>query len=128
MSEVVIYKKKYPQKTVDELLNAALSPVAAPKIIAATPISERRDKTELFIRTATDISARFELDLTVLCHDFCIEAVFSFDSAVNMRCLKPMFEFADDFSFFTDIYDRDITVSLQYYTHEVRTNGEITAP
>ena len=128
MADVVIYKKTYPPKPLSELVSAQSDLSPAPKAVTATPIPHRKENCQHFIRTAIDVSEQFELDLTVVCHDFCIEVVFSFDCAVNMRCLKPLFEFADDFSFFTDIYDRDITVSLQYYTHEVRTNGEITAP
>lgn len=115
MAATVIYKKKYP---LFEDIGSFLAKTTD-KCFSSTPIREKQEGSADFIRTAIGLSEQHKLDITILCHNNYVEAVISFDCGGSMGQLKELFACADDFSFFTDIFDRDVTISFYYHTHEL---------
>lgn len=129
MATTTLYKKQFPQDdSIEDLLKQSFEDNPVRQDITCVPIPDRQQGCVEFIQTAISLSEQHRLDITVLHHNAYIEAVISFDSGQKMKYLKNLFKLADDYSFFAHLYDRDITMSLYYYTHELRLSGEVIAP
>lgn len=143
MNDEVIYEKKYPRTDLmKELVQAEVDGADEPdqpnpsfdeimqKICANTTyvlMPERTKASEEFVRAAIEVSERYELDTKITRHLDHISVDYSFDCGGGMRDINRVFGMADQFSFFKDIFGRDITVSLDFFTHAVVRNGRATA-
>lgn len=141
MSEV-IYEKKYPTaieelekirkehktdeqddiKPFDEFMRDIA--VSTTRILLPRRIKGARQ----FIAKAIKLSELYELDIEITKHDDSVSVDLSFDSAGCMGFLKSLVSTADDISFFAGIRGREITMSLDYYTHAVERNGRVVVP
>lgn len=143
MDTEVIYKKKYKHKdilTVAEYTLKAIPYTQKEKhafkgyydmlqsSIELVPIPERKRKCKKFICLAIATSKVYEIDTVIACHNSHISVDLSFDCGGGMKYLKALLAFADDYSFFTGINDREITICLDYYTHYVYKSGKRVAP
>lgn len=145
MSEEVIYEKKYPRiGSMEELEQVlALDTVDEPeqpspsfdeimqKIYANTTyvvMPERTKAREEFVRAAIEIAERYELDTKITRHADHISVDYSFNCGGGMREINRVFAMADQFSFFKDIFGRDITVSMDFFSPAVVRNGRVVAP
>lgn len=144
LNEEVIYEKKYPrtdpmEEWVMEMANKA-DKSQKPRqsfdeflkqIYENTtyiPLPERIKAGEEFIRAAIDLCELYELNTIISRYYDHITVKYSFDCGGGMREMNRVFGMADRFSFFQNIFDRDITISLEFYTHRVIRNGRILAP
>lgn len=144
MSEEVIYEKRYPhidpmeewsQVEIDgadesEQPNPTFDEIMQ-KIYGDTTyvlMPERTKASEEFVRAAIEVAELYELDTKITRHVDHICVDYSFDCGGGMRDINRVFGMADQFSFFKDIFGRDITVSLDFFTHAVVRNGRIVAP
>lgn len=81
-----------------------------------------------FISKAIDLSVLYEVDIEITKHDSFVTADLSFDSAGCMGFLISLVSMADDICFFAGIRGREITMSLDYYTHAEVRNGRVVVP
>jgi len=93
-----------------------------------TPIPGRDENAALFIHLAIEAAELYQLDTVITRHESRISVDYSFDCGGCMKYVLPVFKLADECSFFTGIFGREITVSLEYYTHYVCKNGKVIAP
>lgn len=144
MSVEIIYEKKYPRiDPMEEMKQIELemadeSEEPAPsfeevmqKIQANTTyvlMPERLIASEEFIRSAIEVSELYELDTRIVRHLDHVSVDYSFDCCGDLRDINQVFGMADRFSFFKDIFGRDITISLDFFTHAVVRNGRVVAP
>ena len=144
MSKEIIYEKKYPRiDPMVELKNSTQERVDDPKEPIPTfeeimkkiqtnttyvLMPERIKGSEEFIQTAIEISKLYELDTRIERRFDHISVIYSFDCCGGLRYINQVFKMADQFSFFTDIHDRDITISFDYFTHASVRNGRIVSP
>jgi len=144
MNKEIIYEKKYPRiDPMEELKNCTQEIDDEPKgpiptfeeimqkIQANTTyvlMPERIKDSEEFIRTAIEISKLYELDTRIERRFDHISVTYSFDCCGGLRYINQVFKMADQFSFFTNINGRDITISLDYFTHASVRNGRIVSP
>ncbi|MBE6932229.1 MAG: hypothetical protein E7464_02450 [Ruminococcaceae bacterium] len=131
MKVEIIYEKKYPHDDLS-LLNEQIEPndtdtleyKSFAELIESiqantvyTLIPERVRTSKEFIHAAIKISEQFELDIRIERHIDRISVRYSFDCCGCLRGINRVFGMADQFYFFTDIYDHDITVVLDFFTH-----------
>ena len=144
MSVEVIYEKNYPRvDLMEELVRKELEVAGEPeqpiltfhemmeKIYANTTyvlMPERIKSSEEFIQTAIEVSELYELNTKITRHVDHICVNYSFNCGGGMRYINRVFGMADQFSFFKDISGRDITISMDYFTHTVVRNGRVVAP
>lgn len=143
MDTGVVYERKYPKVDAEalyrEMEEQASDETGQPstfneimaKIYSNTAyviMPQREQECEAFIEVAIEVSELYEIDCKITNHFDHVTVNYSFDCAGNMRELKRVFSLADDYSFFAGIYDRDITVCLDYYTHAVVRNGRVIFP
>lgn len=144
MSKETIYEKTYPRiDAVKGMLQieqemAGKSNEPAPsfeeimqKILTNTTyvvMPERIKNSEKFIQMAIEVSELYELDTRIDRHFDHISVTYSFDCGGGLQEINRVFGMADQFSFFTNIHGRDITVSLDYFTHATVRNGRIVSP
>ena len=83
---------------------------------------------EKFIKTAIGVSELYHLDLKLTRHSSHICATLSFDDGGGMTALKPLLALGDDYAFFTNIYGKHNTISIDYYTHAVYRHDRLLAP
>lgn len=98
--------------------------------IVNTPIAEIEKKKATFINAAKIISSENLVDIEILESPDSIEVIFSFDNGKIFSDLKTVSGFADEISFFRDMTDKDISVSLVMYTHiqYTKSGRRITPP
>lgn len=144
MSGEIIYEKKYPcidpvkkMEQIDQKLSKEPKKVIPPyqkmlrKIQVDTTyvlMPERIKASEEFIRTAIEVSKLYELDTRIERHLDHISVYYSFDCGGCLRDINRVFGMADQASFFRDVHGRDITVSLDFFTHATFRNGKIMFP
>ena len=144
MSKEIIYEKRYPRidltaamkEIEEEKVEAPNEPVPSfdeimQKIALNTTLvlmPERIKASEEFIRIAKEVSELYELDTRIERHFDHISVTYSFDCGGGMSYINQVFGMADQFSFFTNIYGRDITISLDYFTHASLRNGRVVSP
>lgn len=140
----IIYEKKYPHiDLMAELAHAEAKESRETEMHMATfdemmektyanttyiLIPERIESSKKFIQTAIEVSALYKLDIRIERHVDHISVDYSFHCGGGMREINRVFGMADQFSFFKDIFGRDITISMDYFTHAVVRNGRIVAP
>lgn len=144
MSKEIIYEKKYPRIDLMEVMKQ-IEPEKVDEPKEPTPsfeeimqkiavntthvlMPERIKASEEFIRLAKEVSELYELDTRIERHFDHISVTYSFDCGGGMSYLNQVFGMADQFSFFTNIHGRDITISLDYFTHAVLRNGRVVSP
>lgn len=143
-SHEIIYYKKYPKLNMSEVLldteeisvsksvdNYPSFEDVLQKISAATKLVRlpgREKQSQQFIETAIKLSHSYQLDTLIVRNNSHVTAEISFDGGLSMHMFKEIFVLADDFSFYTNIEDRDITISIDCYTHAVVRNGRIVMP
>lgn len=91
-------------------------------------LPERALGAVYFKKAAIGVSELYELDLKLVERDSHISATLSFDCGGSMSALHPLLALGDDYSFFKDIFDRDITICVDYYTHAEFRKGRKKAP
>lgn len=144
MSAEIIYEKKYPRiDMIEELMqidaetmDESVEPTPTfeemiQKIQSNTTyvlMPERIKASEKFIQTAIEVSELYELDTKIERHFDRISVTYSFDCCGGLCYINRVFGMADQFSFFKDIYGRDITISLDFFTHASLRNGRIVTP
>ena len=143
MNSRVIYKKRYPRVDYSAIGRSASHLDVTPgeskqtfeefyqKILDSEtliPIPERQNKWKRFVTIAVDVSKIYDLDTVITRYDSLVSVNYSFDGGSRMKYLKPVLALADDYSFYTGVNDRDITISLDYYTHSVCRNGKVIMP
>lgn len=100
----------------------------APRDTVCIPLPDRLRASKTFIRTAVEVSELYELDTRIERHNSHLSVSYSFDCCGALRDIRRIFAMADEFAFFRGICGRDITVSMDYYTHAVVYRGRILAP
>ncbi len=142
MNGEIIYEKKYehiPPMSEEEVMELTNGEEPLPgsfdewykKLMAETsyvPIKERITGSKEFVRTAIDVSQRHHIDTTIKRHAHHISAIYSFDCRAGMTHLQRVFGMADEFAFFKDVNDYDLTISMFYYTHAIIRKGHVVAP
>ena len=144
VSVEVIYEKKYLHiDSVDEMKQIGLEIADEPeerlssfeemmeKICINTTyvlMPERVRASREFVRAAIEISKLYELDTRIERRLDHISVNYSFDCGGGLRDINRLFGMADQVSFFKNINGRDITISLDFYTHAVVRNGRIASP
>ena len=144
MNKETIYEKTYPRidavkemlQIEQEMADESNEPVPSfeeimQKIQANTTyvvMPERIKNSEKFIQMAIEVSELYELDTRIDRHFDHISVTYSFDCGGGLQEINRVFGMADQFSFFTNIHGRDITVSLDYFTHATVRNGRIVSP
>lgn len=144
MSAEVLYEKRYPRTDLvvdyDQVeTDKAVAPNESnhsfeemlKRFYADTTyvlIPDRVKASEDFVRVAIEVSELYELDTKITRHLDHISVDYSFDCGGGMRDINHVFGMADQFSFFKNINGRDITVSLDFFTHAVVRNGRVVAP
>ena len=144
MESEVIFEKKYPR--VDYLAQCELAKAEIAENpnkeklshdeimeriyggLTYTLIPERIKKSEKFIREAIKISRLYELDIKILQHIDHISVDLSFDCGGAIHYINRLFGMADQFFFFKDLHDRDLTICLDFYTHTATKDGRIFSP
>ena len=126
MNEHVIYKKQYPDTVPDEIKAEAadtsdmpsweefIQKARAKHLQKSSP--ERIARSKEFIDAAIEIAELYELDLEIVQKPTSISADFSFDSGASMGFLKELISMADDIHFFSQIRNREITMSIVFNT------------
>ena len=144
MSVEIIYEKTYPHIDFAEALKEAdaleVEEVKEPppsfnevlkKIYANTAyilMPERIKACEDFIKVAIEVSETYEIDTRIERRLDHVSVDYSFDCGGGMHDIGKVFGMADQFSFFKDINGRDITISMDFFTHAVVRNGRIVNP
>ena len=105
--------KPEPVKTFDEFYQELMEN----RTLVALP--EKIEKQEDFIKLAIETSELYELDTVISREDSHITVNYSFDCGGDMAFLIPVFRLADNVSFFTGVFGFEITISLDYFTHDV---------
>ncbi len=123
----VIYEKTYPpiewEKAVIQSGNCQPVPAfdAFYEKIMEVPevclIPERIASSKIFIETAIEISVLYQLDTKIIRHYNRITVDYSFYCGGGMTYIGQVLGMADEFAFFTGIRGKDITISMDYYTH-----------
>ncbi len=144
MNSKIIYEKKYPPleiPTIEEIkeqnatadekterlsFEEIIEKVYKDMIYVLVP--ERAARAKSFIHQAIAVSELYEIDVKIEQHLSHISATFSFDCGMGMKHLLDVAKMADDVSFFTKIYGRDIVMSLDFFTHLEYRNGRQVRP
>ncbi len=140
MNAEIIYEKKYPAHEILEE-RAASEPAVPPtkplvsleQILQALknttyiPIPERIAASKKFIQTVIEVTEFCEMDTKIVRHDGQITATISFDCGGSMRDIRRIFAMVDEFAFFRNIDGHDITISMDFYTHQIIRNGRIVS-
>ena len=146
LEEEVIYEKTYPREDIDEL-HAKLSKevnvqdrdekkrMTFDEImeeiyegVEYELLPERAKSAEIFVELAKRISEIYELDVKIVKHYSHISVDFCFSSSGCMGFLKHIIRFADDISFFANIKEYEIVMSLDHYTHAETRHGRRIHP
>lgn len=144
--EEVIYEKTYPREDIAEL-HAALSEevddqdreekqrMTFEEIIEEIyegveyePLPERAKSAEFFVELAKRISEIYKLDVKITRRHSHISVDYFFNSSGCMGFLKHIMRFADDISFFANINEYDIVMSIDHYTHAETRHGRRIHP
>ena len=136
MNAEILYQRNYPRESLPKMphIKSKIQPNFSDflkRIEISTelhPLPERIARREEFISCSIDASEIYGLDILVKQYDSHISVNYTFPCGGNMKYLKPVFTFADSFSFFIDAKTQELTVVLDYYTHSVTRNGRIIAP
>ena len=142
MSINVIYEKQYPnvdpsigfdkEKIPDKIKKRTPPLHELVKNIRANTtyiiIPERIKASEKFIQYAIKISEIYRLDTKIKRHLNRINVTYSFDNCAGLRYINKIFGMVDQFAFFKNCFGRDITISLDFYTHATLLNGKVIAP
>ena len=91
-------------------------------------LPERYVESKVFIKKAISVAELYDLDTKITEHDSHITVDYSFDCGGDAVFLINVIEMADSISFFTKIFDREVTISLDYYTHAVYLKNRLIAP
>lgn len=133
----LIYSKQYAKlelpkgKSADDAALPASREEIEKKIEQRTTYREipgRRHNSSVFIDIAIEVSQSYEYDIEIYESDVLVEVLLSFDSHSTAGALNQLFRMADDFSFFTGIKNREITVSMDYYIAAVCREGKQIMP
>lgn len=146
----VIYQKKYPKPSAEELeaelegcddlfkqfeemtSNESVTEKDIFKMLnkgaVYVPLPDRVKPAEEFIKTAIDISETYEIDTEIRQGAGTITVVFSFDSGGAMGFLKRAVRFADDISLLANVDGYDIVMILDFCTHAVYRHGRQMRP
>lgn len=137
----ILFKKVYPRENPEE--PASETDSSTPEIdalsakaffdkleasITLSPLPGREEGAQQFIEAAMEISAFYGLDIEVRRLYSCISIDLGFDIGSGLKGLNKVFGMADEFGFATGIKGRDVTVTMQYYTHAVYLNGRQVTP
>ena len=145
MDAELVYEKKYSQEKLSNLCHTTqvimgeTEPSSLPpsfdafykKLVEDTVcviIPPRAALEEVFIQEAIDVSELYKIDIRIEKRTSHIVAMLSFDYGGNMLALNPILSMADDYSFSRGTNGRDLTISLDFYTHAVYRNGHLVAP
>lgn len=91
-------------------------------------LPDRYAKREAYIEAAIEVAELYDFDTKIVEHDSHISVDYSFDCGGNAVFLINIIEMSDSICFFTKIFDREITLSLDYYTHAVFLKDRLVAP
>lgn len=108
-----------PWKNFYEQFNENTSFVVMPQRLAM-----RRE----FVNAAIEVAEQYSIDVVITEYDERITADLSFDCGGAMKLLKRVIGYADNISFFRGIRGREITLSVDFYTHAVFRSGKKLAP
>lgn len=129
MKKEIIYSKKYPVRdytammeqlkelpeglipTYDELMERIA------RDITYEVLPERKEKSRKFIQGAIRIAEIYEYDIEVRALDTNIQVNISFDGSRPLGLLNRLIGAADEVDLFLGGSERDVTLSLDYYTH-----------
>ena len=144
MSVEIVYEKKYPRiDPMEDMKQIELEMADEPKeptpsfeeimqkiqeSTAYVLMHERIKASEDFIRAAIVVSEMHELDTKIERHLDHISVDYSFNCCGGLRDIKRVIGMADQPSFFKEIFGRNITISLDFFTHAVVRNGSVVAP
>lgn len=146
MSEEVIYEMKYPREelfpcqseqphteTVKQESQAECRTfeeinMELMESTALILLPDRIKKSEHFIKEAIEVSKLYHLDTTITRHDSHITVTYSFDCGGSYRYLKPVLVMGDEYSFFSGVGGRGITLCIDFFTHAVLRNGRVVYP
>lgn len=137
MQPEIICERKYPpiiltKAPIDSGTAGKTKPIvpAFDKILNQVyiPIPERIKASAAFIQIAIKLSEQYELDTTIERHDTHITVRYSFDCCGGIRGIAQILGMVDEFAFFKDLYGKDITVSMDYYTHIIARGNTVVAP
>lgn len=93
-------------------------------VVMPQRLSMRRE----FVNAAIEVAEHYSIDVVITEYDERITADLSFDCGSAMKLIKRVISYADDISFFCGIRGREITLSVDFYTHAVFRSGKKLAP
>lgn len=89
---------------------------------------ERIAQAETFLQRAILDAFLYRFDIRVEKKDACIRVTYSFDENRERCELQELFSMAHRFSFFKNLYDREYSIVLQYYTCDAVYHGKVVCP
>lgn len=139
----VLFQKQYPREDLNESSNEIdEKQIAFQKELPSSegfidhllesitlePLPQKEEGVERFIQSAIEISDFYELDIEIRQFSAHVRVNLSFDCGASLKGMSQVFAMADELSFATGIKGRDLTVSMDYYTHAVYLNGRQIEP
>ena len=137
--EKIIYEAKYPRKdyTTDPFFQKALKEAQDDPVKMSSEdiykailgnrqyisIPKREEEGNEFICHAIEVSKLYEFNVRITRNECCIQVDLSLDFSGSMKYISRLLGMADEISFDPDNGDRDLCISLIYYTHVVVRNG-----
>lgn len=149
MNREIIYQRKYPKINYSALLDeenhakkaetdTATADIDIPsfdeilerikKSTSYVLLPDRIEESQQFIEEAIYVSELYRMDLMLVRHTSHIVAELSFDCGINLTEIQPLLALSDECSFFTNIGDHELTITLEYFTHAVVRNGRVVRP
>ena len=99
-----------------------------PQELKMIPSKERIAKAGTFIKRAISDALIHDFDIRVEKGDDCIRVTFSFDGERERCELQELFSMAHRFSFLNNLYDRERSIVLLYYTCDSVYRGKVVCP
>lgn len=137
--EKVIYEKKYPKESTEELqvLQDRCGEPTVPfekffkqlcEDLVYILIPSRQEAAGEFIRVAREISEQYQIDIKITQHtgNICVDLYFN--SGCRIQYLKDIIVLADDIGLFANIFGYEIVLSLDFYTRAVYLRGRQIMP
>ena len=142
--EKIIYQKKFPKATLEEIENEIWNgenenrqekeinfDEMVKKLysdVTFLVLPDKVKKAKNFIQSIIEISNAYELDVEIKDNFSYISATFFIECCIGMGFLKKIIQMADDISFCTHIDDYDLAITLDYYTKALCRKGRPIQP
>ncbi len=133
----IIYEKTFPKEDMEAVMKKALKNSCDDDMkdlpsfdeilkkfnqeTVIIPLPKRIKNAHTFINKAIKISKQYKIDIRITKNKTHLTVDLYLDEGGFMGYLRDLFLYADDIAFFTHIDNSDICISIDYYTHLIRT-------